>query len=98
MRCWRCCSRWPYLGPLSLINVTTAKAATATSATVSVTSLLIAMMPAMAAGTAGGREQTGIIVLADTIVYTIGRIEDMIDFTIVSAIRTTGVMRDLTSV
>ncbi len=57
------------------------------------------MMPATAAGMAEGREETEIIVPGGgTTVYTIGWIEDMIDFTIVRATRTAGAIRDFTGV
>jgi len=52
------------------------------SAIVSVPSSLIAMMRGTAAGTAEGRDETWIVVLAaGTIGYTIGWIEDIRDFT-----------------
>ncbi len=81
--------RWPCLGRLPLISAEGAEVATMInttvrtmrSATVSVPSSLIAMMPATAAGTVRDRDETRIIDLACTIVYTIDWIEDMIDFT-----------------
>ncbi len=68
------------------------------SAIASAPSLLIAMMRATAAGTAGGRNETGTIALTGTIAYTTGWIEDMIAFTIALATRTAGVIRGFTGV
>jgi len=55
------------------------------------------MMPATAVGMAGGRNETGIIALADAVASTIGLSEGMIVSTIDSVTATTGVIRDFTS-